>query len=270
MSASRALLASAVLACLSASALADAPWIFCVGSACGGGGPREYAYLVDAVSYPMMEFRVGTSDLFPGRYTDVILPEGWKFAIDDEHWMYHACGLHAPHGEISGGPCWSLTPGSAVWWTDDPQYAVEYFTFGFNHPWKSEDVGWTLTTRREGDPPEWYVFTEFWDAPVGTGLGPVHGPYVPACPADITDDGVVDVLDLLLVLAQWGTSGSADITGDGVVDVLDLLEVLGAWGPCPPADFVGTELAGNPLPDYPHFQYVRAFGKAAQLRMAHS
>ncbi len=57
---------------------------------------------------------------------------------------------------------------------------------------------------------------------------------VSACPADITDDGIVDVLDLLEVLAQWGTSGGggADITGDGIVDVLDLLEVLAAWGPC--------------------------------------
>ena len=62
------------------------------------------------------------------------------------------------------------------------------------------------------------------------------------CPADITGpdgdpDGVVDVLDLLELLAQWGTSGTADITGpdgdpDGVVDVLDLLQLLAAWGPC--------------------------------------
>ena len=55
---------------------------------------------------------------------------------------------------------------------------------------------------------------------------------VETCAADITGDSVVDVLDLLKVLAQWGTAGSADITGDGVVDVLDLLEVLAAWGPC--------------------------------------
>jgi len=56
-----------------------------------------------------------------------------------------------------------------------------------------------------------------------------------ACPADVTGDGLVDVLDLLEVLAQWGGSGggSADITGDGIVDVLDLLEVLAAWGSCP-------------------------------------
>ena len=53
--------------------------------------------------------------------------------------------------------------------------------------------------------------------------------------ADITGDGVVDVLDLLEVLAGWGPCPNppaecpADITGDGVVDVLDLLEVLANW-----------------------------------------
>jgi hypothetical protein len=53
------------------------------------------------------------------------------------------------------------------------------------------------------------------------------------CPADVNGDAVVDVLDLLLVLAAWGnTSGPEDINGDGIVNVLDLLEVLAAWGPC--------------------------------------
>ena len=63
----------------------------------------------------------------------------------------------------------------------------------------------------------------FWIAPGTAG---------PPCPADITGDGVVDVLDLLEVLSQWGTTGSADINEDGTVDVLDLLEVLSAWGSC--------------------------------------
>jgi len=44
-----------------------------------------------------------------------------------------------------------------------------------------------------------------------------------------------DVVDLLQVLAQWGTSGGgeADVNYDGAVEVLDLLVVLGAWGACP-------------------------------------
>ena len=53
-------------------------------------------------------------------------------------------------------------------------------------------------------------------------------------PADVNGDGVVDVLDLLLVLSAWDQTGSPgwipeDITIDGVIDVLDLLEVLGHW-----------------------------------------
>ncbi len=63
------------------------------------------------------------------------------------------------------------------------------------------------------------------------------------CPADITGpydlpDGVVDVIDLLLILGEWGKIESiADITGpdgepDGMVDVIDLLLVLGEWGDC--------------------------------------
>jgi len=58
---------------------------------------------------------------------------------------------------------------------------------------------------------------------------------LPPCFADVNDDGVVDVLDLLAILAAWGTTGGGpeDVNGDGIVDVLDLLAVLGAWGPCP-------------------------------------
>jgi hypothetical protein len=53
------------------------------------------------------------------------------------------------------------------------------------------------------------------------------------CPADVNNDGMVDVLDLLAVLAAWGAAGGPeDINGDGIVDVLDLLALLGAWGPC--------------------------------------
>ena len=55
----------------------------------------------------------------------------------------------------------------------------------------------------------------------------------PPCPADVNGDGVVDVLDLLALLAAWGNAGGPeDINGDGIVDVLDLLELLAAWGPC--------------------------------------
>ncbi len=65
----------------------------------------------------------------------------------------------------------------------------------------------------------------------GTCLGDISGP-------DGTADFLVDVHDLLLLLAQWGTAGAeGDLTGldgepDGVVDVHDLLGLLAVWGPC--------------------------------------
>ncbi len=49
-------------------------------------------------------------------------------------------------------------------------------------------------------------------------------------PEDINGDGVVDVLDLIVLLAAWGTADpAADVNGDGIVNVLDLILVLSAW-----------------------------------------
>jgi hypothetical protein len=65
-------------------------------------------------------------------------------------------------------------------------------------------------------------------------LGPSEGQVEP-CPWDCSDpaDGVVDVVDFLALLAQWGQAGtSCDVNGGGV-DVTDFLEMIGNWGPCP-------------------------------------
>ncbi len=57
----------------------------------------------------------------------------------------------------------------------------------------------------------------------------------PCQPADLNNDGQVNVFDLLALLDQWGpdADGGADLTGDGVVDVFDLLALLDAWGSAP-------------------------------------
>ena len=53
------------------------------------------------------------------------------------------------------------------------------------------------------------------------------------CPADIDGDGVVNGLDLAVVLAAWGSSHPvADFNGDGQVDGQDLAVILAAWGSC--------------------------------------
>lgn len=60
----------------------------------------------------------------------------------------------------------------------------------------------------------------------------------PDCPADINNDGQVNVTDLLAVIGAWGAcpappaSCTADINTDGQVNVTDLLAVIGAWGSC--------------------------------------
>jgi hypothetical protein len=54
------------------------------------------------------------------------------------------------------------------------------------------------------------------------------------CLGDVDGNGVVDVLDLLDVISDWGPclGCATDIEVDGQVDILDLLEVLSAWGDC--------------------------------------
>lgn len=54
------------------------------------------------------------------------------------------------------------------------------------------------------------------------------------CLADIAlDDGQVNVHDLLILIAIWGTdSPSADINSDSIVNIHDLLILIAEWGPC--------------------------------------
>ena len=53
----------------------------------------------------------------------------------------------------------------------------------------------------------------------------------PQLPADVNGDGVVNVLDLMLVAQGFGAyTKAADVNGDGVVNVFDLLQVAAAIG----------------------------------------
>ena len=55
------------------------------------------------------------------------------------------------------------------------------------------------------------------------------------CPADTNGDDVVNVTDLLDLLASWGPCAvpcPSDVNSDGVVNVTDLLALLAAWGAC--------------------------------------
>jgi len=52
------------------------------------------------------------------------------------------------------------------------------------------------------------------------------------CDGGESTDGTVGITDFLLLLAQWGSSGSCDFDGGGV-GITDFLELLANWGPCP-------------------------------------
>ena len=59
----------------------------------------------------------------------------------------------------------------------------------------------------------------------------------PDCPTDVNNDGVTDVLDLLILLDLYGPCPNgqgckADIDGNGAVDCMDVLLIIDAWGPC--------------------------------------
>ncbi|MHC4415722.1 MAG: hypothetical protein ACYS0G_10590 [Planctomycetota bacterium] len=55
------------------------------------------------------------------------------------------------------------------------------------------------------------------------------------CPWDLDGNDTVDITDLLVLLAAWGTDPGVppDFDGDGTVGISDLLELLANWGPCP-------------------------------------
>jgi len=59
-------------------------------------------------------------------------------------------------------------------------------------------------------------------------------PGTPPCPADFNGDGVVNAMDISVLLGFWGATNSppADINRDGVVNALDLAALLASWGPC--------------------------------------
>jgi hypothetical protein len=59
---------------------------------------------------------------------------------------------------------------------------------------------------------------------------------VPPCDGDVNVNGVVNIDDLLGVIALWGQTNpvlpGADVNHDGIVNIDDLLGVISRWGPC--------------------------------------
>jgi len=54
------------------------------------------------------------------------------------------------------------------------------------------------------------------------------------CIGDFNGDGIVEIHDILILLAAWGSCNGcdADLNGDALVNVDDLYILIAAWGPC--------------------------------------
>jgi len=98
-----------------------------------------------------------------------------------------------------------------------------------NHTW-SEII--TNVSRVEvlfGDPEFFYIFQQW---TVGIDNTRLAYDIAETAPEDLNGDGVVDLADLLILLAAWGTCDGecpADLDGDGSVGLSDLLQLLAAW-----------------------------------------
>ena len=57
-------------------------------------------------------------------------------------------------------------------------------------------------------------------------------PLDPVASVDVNSDGIVNILDLVLISANFGKAGQnpADVNGDGVVNIVDLVKVAGEMG----------------------------------------
>jgi len=99
------------------------------------------------------------------------------------------------------------------------------------------------------------------------------------CPPDLTGqdsscgDGVINVFDLLLLLANWDTDGPGANLAEPFdnLDVFDLIALLGAWGPCSFSEHVEVlsleeELAdaGLTTDDWADFEEAMMNGTAAE------
>jgi hypothetical protein len=73
---------------------------------------------------------------------------------------------------------------------------------------------------------------------VSSGWTDLGGNFLCACSGDLNNDGVVDALDITIILGGWGPCPpgvfcAADTDFDGTVGGTDIATVLGGWGVCP-------------------------------------
>ncbi|MCR9218524.1 MAG: hypothetical protein NXI14_15155 [bacterium] len=156
-------------------------------------------------------------------FTFLAAPEGANYGyIRPTAVNIHGVIVGEALDENAGGPIGDWR--TVIWLTpDNPQYLYEFVTdlppeFLIDRVYAINDNGWITGSGHFG--PGW-----------ATQRGVVLKPLAPGLPGDVDQSGTVDLADLNIVLANFGTTGEqGDATGDGLVDLADLNLVLANFG----------------------------------------
>jgi hypothetical protein len=129
-----------------------------------------------------------------------------------------SCG-GSPTGGCNPDECTDTEGTVMMWWTCTWPPGPDGFGYG------SSVLPSSMAPDPDNDP------TPDWDDLLNAAFRIVG---MPACPWDCgDDDGEVDVVDFLALLAEWNQVATpCDVDGDGV-GVNDFLSLLAHWGPCP-------------------------------------
>ncbi len=196
---------------------------------------------------------VWTSD---GRILDLSLPgdsSSWAGEINDSNEVVGS--FRTPTG-VSKPFIWTEAAGRVdLGDLVDPEIAVQFESYSYRaldinaagqiivnleEPWSAPQLMVNSDNQLQGMPPA-YLLT-------------------PLVAGDASEDGVVDIIDLTALAANWGNSPvgwrQGDFDGNGVIDVQDLAAVAANWTFAP---------AGGPIPE-PTAMALLLCGGAALLR----
>ena len=168
-----------------ASSAQAAIFVACQGTESGGwGGPPTWQYCyeinlgtedLDLVDY----FMAGTCDKKVENYSRCGIVDAFGTAIPGWICIYPGNEGHeahwedkTPHGLISPGPTGTCS-GYVAWAAlfETPPLGTGTYYLGYDNPNPSHDVGGTASCMGGLT-----VWSENWEAPVGNGAGPLHGP----------------------------------------------------------------------------------------------
>jgi hypothetical protein len=131
----------------------------CQGQESQGGGAYDYQYELRNFSTNTVnldQFYVGTMDVNPANYTNVVMPGGWSMHVGT--WaqlgpvamtplsLMFTTGVKTPHGQIPPQQGGFQTPGAVLFVSNGNTLSWAGpgpgFTFGFDNPKPSWDMEW--------------------------------------------------------------------------------------------------------------------------------